>query len=91
MKQCDKNIRDAIDLADKMIELASRGDAEREDVGCGILYGIVLDAAYKIKQRAEEEKKQHIAKGWWQDTTSGHSDSYCSNNTCHEITKKSVD
>ncbi len=81
MKPCDKNIKDTIRLADKMIELAAKGDAEREDVGCGILYGIVLDSAYKIKQQAEEEKKQHIDKGWWQGTGTSHSKSTCGNNT----------
>jgi hypothetical protein len=48
-----------------MIRLADRGDAEREDTGCGILYGILRDAAYKIKKLAEEEKRAHQAKGWW--------------------------
>lgn len=88
MKPCDKNIRDVIRLADKMMELASRGDAEREDVGCGVLYGIVLDAAYKIKQHAEEEKKQHIDKGWWNGSDTSPSESYCNSHTCHEVKKK---
>ena len=48
-----------------MIKLADKGDLEREDTGCGILYGIVLDSAYKIKKQAEEEKAIHIKKGWW--------------------------
>jgi hypothetical protein len=48
-----------------MIELAKIGDAEREDIGCGILYGVLLDSAYKIKKLAEKEKENHIKKGWW--------------------------
>ena len=48
-----------------MIDLACRGDAEREDVGCGILYGVMLDAAYKIRQLAEKEKTAHQNKGLW--------------------------
>jgi len=48
-----------------MIKLASRGDEDREDVGCGVLYGIILDSAYKIKKLAEKEKDAHIKKGWW--------------------------
>ncbi|OGP62001.1 MAG: hypothetical protein A2V65_07325 [Deltaproteobacteria bacterium RBG_13_49_15] len=50
-----------------MIDLANRGDAEREDVGCGIIYGILRDSAFKIKKLADQEKEAHIRKGWWAD------------------------
>jgi hypothetical protein len=65
VKPCDQNILQAIKLTDAMINLANRGDAEREDTGCGVLYGIMRDSAYKLKKIAEEEKQKHIAKGWW--------------------------
>ncbi len=65
MKPCDYNIKTALDLTNAMIRLADKGDAEREDVGCGILYGLLRDSGYKIKKMAEEEKNKHIAKGWW--------------------------
>lgn len=65
MKPCDRNIKSALKLTDFMIRLAGRGDADREDVGCGILYGIMLDSAYKIKKLAEKERDAHIEKGWW--------------------------
>ena len=48
-----------------MILLADKGDELREDVGCGILYGILRDAAYKIKKAAEAEKAAHVKKGDW--------------------------
>ena len=48
-----------------MIYLADRGDADREDNGCGILYGVLRDSAYKLKNLAEDEKANHIQKGWW--------------------------
>lgn len=48
-----------------MIYLADRGDADREDNGCGILYGVLRDTAYKLKKLAEDEKVNHIRKGWW--------------------------
>ena len=54
-------------MASEMIELAIKGDAEREDVGCGVLYGILLDSAHRIKKIAEQEKDAHIAKGWWKE------------------------
>ena len=66
MKPCDQNIVRTIEVSREMIRIADRGDAEREDVGCGVLYGILRDSAYKILKLAEEEKQRHQAKGWWQ-------------------------
>lgn len=65
LRRCDKNIQRTLKLADEMIRLADQGDAAREDTGCGILYGILRDSAYKIKQVAEREKQSHIKKGLW--------------------------
>lgn len=66
MKPCDQNIKDTIQLVKDMIDLANKGDLEREDTGCGILYGVLRDCAYKLKKLAEMEKENHIHKGWWQ-------------------------
>ena len=65
MKPCDNNLKKTLHLTDEMIELANIGDAEREDTGCGILYGIMRDSAYKIQKLAETEREKHIKKGWW--------------------------
>ncbi|MBU0768955.1 MAG: hypothetical protein KJ687_07680 [Proteobacteria bacterium] len=48
-----------------MIRVADKGDIEREDNGCGILYGVLRDSAYKVKKLAEQEKEKHMVKGWW--------------------------
>ncbi|MBW1798421.1 MAG: hypothetical protein JRJ21_08470 [Deltaproteobacteria bacterium] len=65
MKACDESIRETLDLVDNMLDLADRGDAVREDNGCGILYGVLRDSAFKVKTLAEAEKEAHIKKGWW--------------------------
>ena len=65
MKSCDRNIQTTLELVKDMIEVADKGDIEREDTGCGILYGVLRDSAYKIKKLAEEEKENHVKKGWW--------------------------
>jgi len=65
MKPCNANINRTLQLVEHMLELADKGDAEREDVGCGIMYGILRDSAYKLKKIAEKEKEAHIEKGWW--------------------------
>jgi hypothetical protein len=62
VKPYDKNLKDALQLTDKMIELANKGNAEREDTGCGILYGMLLDSAYKLKKLAEHERQRHLKK-----------------------------
>ncbi|SMC95942.1 hypothetical protein SAMN02746065_11735 [Desulfocicer vacuolatum DSM 3385] len=64
-KKCDQNIQKTLDLAEKMILLAHQGDEEREDSSCGVLYGTLLDAGYKLKRLASREKQAHISKGWW--------------------------
>ena len=65
MRPCDESIKETLDLAANMLDLADRGDAEREDNGCGVLYGVLRDSAFRIKQLAEAEKDAHIKKGWW--------------------------
>ena len=65
MKPCDESIQKVIELTDKMLNLSDEGDAVREDTNCGVLYGVIRDAAYRIKRMAEEEKEAHIKKGGW--------------------------
>jgi len=65
VRRCNHNIRKTLNLVDEMIRVADKGDIEREDNGCGILYGVLRDSAYKVKKLAEQEKEKHIAKGWW--------------------------
>jgi hypothetical protein len=66
MKPCDESILKVIALAEEMITLADEGEALVEDTGCGVLYGVLKDSAYRIKKMAEEEQEAHIKKGWWQ-------------------------
>jgi acetolactate synthase-1/2/3 large subunit len=45
-----------LQLADEMLDLADQGDTAREDNGCGILYGVLRDSAFKLRKLAESEK-----------------------------------
>ena len=65
MKPCDECIKKTLKLVEDMLGLADDGDTVREDTGCGVLYGVVRDSAYKIKKLAEAERDAHINKGWW--------------------------
>jgi len=67
VKPCNQHIIKTLKLVDEMIHLADLGDTDREDSGCGILYGILRDSAFKLKRLAEEERLNHIRKGWWQE------------------------
>ena len=65
MRRCDQSIKKTMDLADAMLRVADEGDRVREDNGCGVLYGVIRDAAFKIRKLAEAEREAHIRKGWW--------------------------
>lgn len=65
MKPCDESIKKVLKLTDEMLTISDEGDAVREDIKCGILYGVLRDSAYRIKMLAEEEREAHIKKGWW--------------------------
>lgn len=65
MRPCSENIQKTLCLVEEMLRLADQGDADREDIGCGVLYGVLRDTAFKLKKLAEEERQAHILKGWW--------------------------
>jgi hypothetical protein len=67
MRPCDQSIKDTLALVEKMLAIADRGDAVREDDSCGILYGVVRDSAFKIRKLGEAERAAHIRKGWWKE------------------------
>lgn len=67
LRPCSESIRKTLDIVKTMLELADEGDAVREDVGCGILYAVLRDSAYKIKKLAEAEREAHSKKGWWEE------------------------
>jgi hypothetical protein len=67
MRRCDRGIKETLDLVEDMLRVADEGDRVREDTGCGVLYGVVRDSAFKIRTLAEAEREAHIRKGWWKD------------------------
>lgn len=71
MRLCNKNLRKTLKLVDVMNEIADAGDLAREDTGCGVLYGVLRDSAYKIKKLAEAEREAHVRKGWWETEHAG--------------------
>ena len=52
-------------LTREMLALADEGDRDRNDDSCGILYGILRDMAYRLRNLAEEECDKHRDSGKW--------------------------
>jgi hypothetical protein len=65
MPQANECLKKTLEFAELMLQLADEGDAARQDVGCGVLYGVIRDAGYRIKKLAEAEREAHIRKGRW--------------------------
>ena len=65
LKSDNINIIKTLNIAEQMLVLSEEGDLERRDVGCGVLYGVLRDAAYRIKRLAEMERDAHKKKGAW--------------------------
>jgi len=59
------NIVKVLELTNQMLLLADNGDLHRIDAGCGVLFGNLRDAAFKIRQLALNEKKQHLENDNW--------------------------
>ena len=70
MKSCNKNLLKVIDIAERLLIIADKGDMQRNDDGCGVLYGVVRDSAYKMKSMAEKEIENHKKRGKWDDEIS---------------------
>jgi hypothetical protein len=65
MRDCTKNIISVMRLCRDLLSCADRGDLQRNDASCGVLFGLVRDNAYKMFDLACRERKSHIAKGSW--------------------------
>jgi hypothetical protein len=59
------NLLKALGLTREMLALADEGDLAREDDSCGILYSVIRDSAYRIRELAEQECERHKAAGKW--------------------------
>ena len=64
-KRCDTHIRKALELARELTILADEGEAVSTDDGCILLYSIIRDCAYKIRDRAGKEREYHARLDLW--------------------------
>lgn len=59
----DNQLRKVLELTQEMLQLADDGDADRDDIGCGVLFGALRDSAYKMRALAQSEIEEHHIKG----------------------------
>ncbi len=59
------NLLEVLALSEQMLQLAERGDRDRNDASCGILYGILRDSAYRLRALASHECAHHRDEGKW--------------------------
>ena len=63
--QSNNNIIEVLKLSQEMLKLAERGDKEREDKSCGVMYGVLRDTGYKLDRLARQEIEFHREAGKW--------------------------
>jgi hypothetical protein len=63
MANPNEHLRHLIRLTREMMALADEGDRDRIDDSCGIIYGILRDAAYRLRKVAAEECEKHLESG----------------------------
>ncbi len=61
----NENLVKTLKLTNEMIALADEGDRDRNDATCGIVYGILRDTAYRLRQLAQHECEKHKTAGKW--------------------------
>ncbi|NQS99387.1 MAG: hypothetical protein HQ591_13135 [candidate division Zixibacteria bacterium] len=59
------NVVKVLRLSREMMLLADQGDESRQDRSCGVLFGTLRDAAYKLRDLAQKEKLLHQKNGIW--------------------------
>lgn len=63
--RCNEQIQKSLIMAWILMVLADEGESFMEDDGCGVLFGVLRDCAYKIRGEAEREREAHKARGVW--------------------------
>lgn len=64
-RRCNDNLRQALDLSDRMIRMADRAFEGGVDEESRQLLGLVWEMAMKLRSRVEKECERHRASGGW--------------------------
>ena len=58
-KSANEHLMEIVGLTHRMVALADEADLQREDDGCGIVFGALRDAGYGIRKLAQKELVKH--------------------------------
>ncbi len=58
-KDSEANVKRSLELAGEMLKLSEDGIAGCDDDGCLMLYGILQECAYRIRESAKAALKAH--------------------------------
>jgi hypothetical protein len=72
MSSCAAHIHEAMVIAEAMIRLADRREADCDHDGCLLLDGVIRDCAYKIRAAAERYREELIFEGWTESGSKPH-------------------
>jgi hypothetical protein len=56
-ESCLDYIQSALELADEMLDRVREAEAECEDDACLVLFSVIRDSAYRIRQTAQRESR----------------------------------
>ncbi len=56
---CETHLAESLAISHRLMELADSGVLDAEDDSCRVLYGVIRDAAWKIRALAEQEARNH--------------------------------
>ena len=60
--ECDRYLEKTLDITDEMIRLADQAEAACSDNRCAVVYGILRDSAYRVRNEAQRERENHLTK-----------------------------
>jgi len=66
LKQYNENLKKVDTLTKEMLALADEGNRDSQDDTCSIIYAILRDYAYKLRQLVDIECVKHKEKGKWE-------------------------
>ena len=58
MSTCPGHVREALVIAEAMIQLADRREEDCSQDGCLLLHGVIRDCAYKIRAAADRYRQE---------------------------------
>jgi len=65
MNTNNENLLRLSELSRRLIQVANKGDMEREDDECGVIFGIARDYGYKLQKLIDDEIVKLKSQNFW--------------------------